>query len=73
MWKPTILDYPMFCELKAVFRLKIERKLAKCLGVFEILFPLKGYFSEILKIVPVSSQIAHTIGNFFPKNFKTVI
>ena len=42
-------DSPIFCELKTVFRLKIEWKLAKGQGFFENSLPLKFYFSKIFE------------------------
>ena len=46
-----------FCELKTVFRLTIEGKLAKGQGIFENSLPLKLYFSKIFTIMVESSQI----------------
>ena len=66
-----LFDSPIFCELKNVFRLKIEWKLAKGQGFFEISPPLKFYFSKIFKVIVESSQTSHSIGNFTLKNVIT--
>ena len=57
---------PIFCELKTVFRLKIERKLIKIQGFFENYFPL--FFSKIFKIILKSSQVPRSIENFALEN-----
>ena len=64
-------DSPIFCEIKTVFRLKVEWKLAKGQRLFENCLPLKFYFSKIFKMIVESSLIAHSIGNFILKNVIT--
>ena len=61
-------DSPFFCELKTVFRLKIEWNLVKGHVFFENSLPLTFYFSKIFKMIVEGSQIAHSIRNFILKN-----